>query len=208
MVGSFKQALLFALLTISVVLLAVLRSVPFTVLILLPLGMTVLLILSFVAWSGLSLNMANILVVPLIFGLGVDNGIHVVDRYLGERNNAQLMFSSTPRAVLLSSLTTIMLCCPLFVAPCGYRFDRPFARCRHRPPATSYPLSGSSLYCRPGHGRHDCLRPLVTLWLGLGASLRLWILIAHGSDIPPIRAFDFLLGAANDLQAFALVAAL
>ena len=45
----------------------------------------------------------------------------------------------------------------------------------------------------------------VTLWLGLGASLRLWILIAHGSDIPPIRAFDFLLGAANDLQAFALV---
>ena len=74
-VGSFKQALLFALLSISVVLLAVLRSVPFTVLILLPLGMTVLLILSFVAWSGLSLNMANILVVPLIFGLaGVDNG--------------------------------------------------------------------------------------------------------------------------------------
>lgn len=45
----------------------------------------------------------------------------------------------------------------------------------------------------------------VTLWLCLGASLRLWILIAHGSDIPPIRAFDFLLGAANDLQAFAIV---
>ena len=117
MVGSFKQALLFALLTISVVLLAVLRSVPFTVLILLPLGMTVLLILSFVAWSGLSLNMANILVVPLIFGLGVDNGIHVVDRYLGERNNAQLMFSSTPRAVLLSSLTTIGAFAALSLSP-------------------------------------------------------------------------------------------
>ena len=116
-VGSFKQALLFALLTISVVLLAVLRSVPFTVLILLPLGMTVLLILSFVAWSGLSLNMANILVVPLIFGLGVDNGIHVVDRYLGERNNAQLMFSSTPRAVLLSSLTTIGAFAALSLSP-------------------------------------------------------------------------------------------
>ena len=153
MVGSFKQALLFALLTISVVLLVVLRSVPFTLLILLPLGMTVLLILSFVAWSGLSLNMANILVVPLIFGLGVDNGIHVVDRYLGERNNAQLMFSSTPRAVLLSSFTTIGAFAALSLSPhAGTASIQSFARCRRRAPATSYPLSGSSPIAVPVTG--------------------------------------------------------
>ena len=51
--------------------------------------------------------MASILVLPLIFGLGVDNGIHVVDRYLGEGDVDHLMHSSTPRAVMLSTLTTI-----------------------------------------------------------------------------------------------------
>ena len=53
------------------------------------------------------LNMASILVMPLIFGLGVDNGIHVVDRYLGDHDVDHLLHSSTPRAVLLSTLTTI-----------------------------------------------------------------------------------------------------
>ena len=50
---------------------------------------------------------ANILVLPLIFGLGAASGIHVVDRYLGQENVSQLMHSSTPRAVVLSNLTTV-----------------------------------------------------------------------------------------------------
>jgi len=57
--------------------------------------------------SGLTLNMANILVVPLIFGLGVDTGIHVVHRYHSAGDISDLLQSSTPRAVTLSALTTI-----------------------------------------------------------------------------------------------------
>ena len=63
------------------------------------------------------LNMANILVLPLIFGLGVDNGIHVVERYLRSNNVEQLMGSSTPRAVLLSTLTTIGTFAALSLSP-------------------------------------------------------------------------------------------
>ena len=48
------------------------------VLVLLPLGLTALLTLAVIEITPVTLNMANILVIPLIFGLGVDTGIHVV----------------------------------------------------------------------------------------------------------------------------------
>ena len=85
--------------------------------ILLPLGLAAGLSLSLAGVMGLSLNMANILVIPLIFGLGVDNGIHVVDRYLGEGDVGHLIQSSTPRAVLLSALTTIGAFAALSISP-------------------------------------------------------------------------------------------
>ena len=51
--------------------------------------------------------MANILVVPLIIGLGVETGIHVVHRTLHAPDVTKVMHSSTARAVLISALTTI-----------------------------------------------------------------------------------------------------
>jgi len=55
----------------------------------------------------LPLNMANVVVVPLIFGLGVDNGIHIVQRFHESPDIRDLFKSSTPRAVFLSTLTTL-----------------------------------------------------------------------------------------------------
>ena len=101
------QALLFAAVSICAVLLIALRRVRSVLLILLPLLLTGVMTLAVGVLAGYPLNMANILVLPLIFGLGVDNGIHVVDRYLGEGDVEHLMHSSTPRAVLLSALTTV-----------------------------------------------------------------------------------------------------
>ncbi|HKI73966.1 MAG TPA: MMPL family transporter, partial [Pseudomonadales bacterium] len=57
--------------------------------------------------SALSLNMANVLVIPLIIGLGVDAGIHVVHRFVTAGNIEEIYRSSTSRAVLISALTTI-----------------------------------------------------------------------------------------------------
>ena len=67
---------------------------------------------------GIPLNMASVLVLPLIFGLGVDNGIHMVERYRAERRGVEgFMKSSTPRAVLLSTLTTIGTFAALMISP-------------------------------------------------------------------------------------------
>lgn len=52
-------------------------------------------------------NSTNVIVIPLILGLGVDNGVHFVMRLRDETSLGLLMRSSTPRAVLMSGATTI-----------------------------------------------------------------------------------------------------
>ena len=54
---------------------------------------------------GLPFNFANIIVLPLLFGIGVAGGIHLVIR---ESQKGEKVFkTSTPRAILFSALTTI-----------------------------------------------------------------------------------------------------
>jgi len=48
-----------------------------------------------------------VIVLPLLFGLSVDFGIHIVMRGRAEANETSLAATTTPRAVLLSALTTI-----------------------------------------------------------------------------------------------------
>ena len=56
---------------------------------------------------GLKLNMMNIMVIPLIIGIGIDDGIHIIHRYIIE-NELYIVFSSTGKAILLTSLTTML----------------------------------------------------------------------------------------------------
>ena len=115
---SFQIALGFALGGISLTLLLVLRSLRDTLLVLTPLVLTALFTLATSVLLGVAINMASVLVLPLIFGLGVDNGIHMVERYRLTENGARdFMESSTPRAVLLSTLTTIGAFAALMLSP-------------------------------------------------------------------------------------------
>ncbi|MEE3253938.1 MAG: MMPL family transporter, partial [Nitrospinota bacterium] len=59
--------------------------------------------------TGLKLNMANLVILPLILGIGVVNGIHITHRYREEKDKNQVVLSkSTGQAVILSSLTTMI----------------------------------------------------------------------------------------------------
>jgi uncharacterized protein len=55
---------------------------------------------------GLDLNFANVIVLPLLLGLGVSGAIHVVMRWR-EESDTDVVRTSTPRAVMFSELTTI-----------------------------------------------------------------------------------------------------
>ena len=55
---------------------------------------------------GIPLNPANIMTLPLVIGIGVTNGIHILNRFSEEQNHSVLA-KSTGKAVLVSGLTTI-----------------------------------------------------------------------------------------------------
>ena len=106
-VRSFVQAVTLAVAAIAVLLVIYFRGIILPVVVLAPLALTALMTFAVLAVTPLTLNMANILVIPLIFGLGVDTGIHVVHRYTASRDVVSVMSSSTARAVVISALTTI-----------------------------------------------------------------------------------------------------
>jgi uncharacterized protein len=59
--------------------------------------------------TGLKLNMANLVILPLILGIGVVNGIHIIHRYREEEDkNSVVLGKSTGLAIILSSLTTMI----------------------------------------------------------------------------------------------------
>ena len=103
-VRSMMEATAIASVAVVLVLFAVFRSPLAVALALLPVGAAALLTLGAMALLGISFNFANVIVVPLLIGLGIDSGIHLVMR---GRQCDSLDQTSTPKAVLLSALTTI-----------------------------------------------------------------------------------------------------
>jgi predicted RND superfamily exporter protein len=59
------------------------------------------------ALLGLDLNPANAVAIPLILGIGIDDGIHIVHRYQ-ERRDVGIAVELTGRAVIMTSLTTMV----------------------------------------------------------------------------------------------------
>ena len=103
-VRSMLEATAIASVAVILLLFAVFRSPLAVALTLLPVATAALLTLGAMALLGLSFNFANVIVVPLLIGLGIDSGIHLVMR---GRQSESLNRTSTPKAVLLSALTTI-----------------------------------------------------------------------------------------------------
>lgn len=112
-VKAFLTAIGLAVISIFVVLMLTLRSLVDSILVFIPLAMTAMLTLAVSVLIDLPLNMANVVVIPLIFGLGVDNGIHIVKRFHQCADVNDLVHCSTPKAVFLSNLTTLGTLCAL-----------------------------------------------------------------------------------------------
>lgn len=105
-VKSFKQALTYAVIAISLLLLIYLRDLKQTLFILLPLLLAGLFTCALTVVLSINFNFANIIALPLLLGLGVDNGVHIVHRAKSSSKKG-LLQTSTARAVLFSSLTTL-----------------------------------------------------------------------------------------------------
>lgn len=118
-VVAFRQAFTASFIVITGMLLVLLRDVRKTILIISPLILASLLTMGIMAGFSIPFNFANVIALPLLFGVGVDNSIHMVQRAGTLRPNGPLnpLRTSTAKAVLLSSLTTLCSFVNLLYSP-------------------------------------------------------------------------------------------
>jgi hopanoid biosynthesis associated RND transporter like protein HpnN len=87
------------------------RGALSTVLALVPLVVGSVWTVGLMVLFGVQFNMANLLFVPLIIGIGIDNGVHIVHSYraTGKYEGESVpLAKSTAKAITLAALTTIV----------------------------------------------------------------------------------------------------
>jgi len=103
---SYQEAAWYSLAAIAVMVFIHFRSLVSVVLALLPVGLGSLWTVGLMGACGIPFNPANIMTLPLVIGIGVTSGIHILNRFAEERNPS-LLAKSTGKAVFISGLTTI-----------------------------------------------------------------------------------------------------
>lgn len=101
--GAMVEASLIALAVITVFLFVLLRRVDDVLLMLFPLALAAALTIAAGVVFNIPFNYANVIVLPLLLGIGVDSGIHLVMRERQKEDDG----AATRRAVLFAALTTI-----------------------------------------------------------------------------------------------------
>lgn len=105
-VGAFKQAFSSAVGVIALLLLLLTRKLQVTVLVLMPQLLGALFTAAAMVLLSLPLNFANVIALPLIFGLGVNNGVHMVHR-IRQVGSRVVLTTATARGIFFSVLTTL-----------------------------------------------------------------------------------------------------
>lgn len=105
----YSEAGLYALVAVLAVTFLALRRFGDTLFAVIPLALGMVWTAGWMWLVNLPFNLANLIVVPLIIGIGLENGIHIVHRWREEgEGGPELVASSTGQSVALFSLTTMV----------------------------------------------------------------------------------------------------
>lgn len=104
MKGSYEQAAIYATVIVCLVVYLDFGSLWYTLLAILPLGLGMLQLFGLMGLASIPLNAANMIVLPLILGIGVDNGVHVVHDFRRQQRGKYRISNSTANAVFINSL--------------------------------------------------------------------------------------------------------
>ncbi len=100
-----------ALLTLVVVFLLLwidFRKPWYALIAMIPLALGVFWMVGLMNLTGILLSMMTVMGVPLIIGIGIDDGVHIMHRWRIEGNSRiRTVYASTGKAILLTSLTTM-----------------------------------------------------------------------------------------------------
>ncbi len=107
-VKALRQAFAAAIVVIALLLFLIWRTLGDTALVLTPLALAGIFTAAAAVLIGIPFNFADVIVLPLLLGIGVDSGIHLVHRaHMLGPDRHRLLATSTARAVVFSSITTI-----------------------------------------------------------------------------------------------------
>jgi predicted RND superfamily exporter protein len=104
--SSYEEAARYSLIAIALLVLIHFRSPLCVALALVPVGVGFVWLGGIMGLFGIPLNPANIMTLPLVIGIGVTNGIHILNRF-AEEQTPSILARSTGKAVLVSGLTAI-----------------------------------------------------------------------------------------------------
>ncbi|MEM8772718.1 MAG: MMPL family transporter [Pseudomonadota bacterium] len=115
--AAMLQATLIAFGVVAVFLSLMLGRVRIVLLMLFPLALAGVLTAATGVLLDIPFNYANVIVLPLLIGIGVDSGIHLALRHDQVSAGDGVYGTSTPRAVLFSALTTVASFGSLMLSP-------------------------------------------------------------------------------------------
>lgn len=101
-----------AFLTLAVVFLFLLidfRSIKYAFFAMLPLVFGLIWTVGLMGLAGIQFTLLNIMAIPLILGIGIDDGVHILHRYRVEGpGSMNIVYRSTGKAIIITSLTTML----------------------------------------------------------------------------------------------------
>ncbi len=100
-----NKILLIVMSVIFIILLIDFRSLKYALLALIPMVFTLITLVGIMSMFDIAFNYVNIIALPIIIGIGIDDGLHLIHRYLIEKDISPTL-RSTGRGILLSSITT------------------------------------------------------------------------------------------------------
>jgi hypothetical protein len=103
---SYEQAAGYSLIAVVILVFIHFRSLGSVMLALIPVAVGSIWLGGLMGFYQIPLNPANIMTLPLVIGIGITNGVHILNRFAEERNPS-ILAKSTGKAVLVSGLTTI-----------------------------------------------------------------------------------------------------
>jgi hopanoid biosynthesis associated RND transporter like protein HpnN len=107
-VRALQQALVTAVVVIVLILAVLWRNILDSCLVATPLVLATIFTVACSVLLGIAFNFANVIIIPLLLGVGIVYSIHMVHRVRsGELPDGNLLRTGTARAVLLSALTTM-----------------------------------------------------------------------------------------------------
>ncbi len=106
--SDYFNAALYSALAIFIIFLINFRSLPYAILAFLPLVLGCLSLLGLMKTCGLSFNIANLIALPMVLGIGADNGVHMIQRFREEKAfSIDFLFQSTGKALFITYLDTL-----------------------------------------------------------------------------------------------------